>query len=107
MIPRARAVRLKLKVRGALEALCRAPSDPRRDVKRARIALLVSEDAARGPSPRKRELDRALFSNWRKGSAEDGPDGLKESSTGGHDANTGRHEREGRAQNWTTIKKSL
>src|SRR3974377_1670096 len=43
MIPEAREVRLKPKIRKVLEARCRAPSTPQRDVKRARIVLLAAE----------------------------------------------------------------
>jgi hypothetical protein len=43
MIPEAREVRLKPKMRKVLEARCQAPSTPQRDVKRARIALLAAE----------------------------------------------------------------
>jgi hypothetical protein len=39
MIPEAREVRLKPKVRKVLEARCRAPSTAQRDVRRARIVL--------------------------------------------------------------------
>jgi hypothetical protein len=41
MIPKAREVRLTPKLRKVLEARCRAPSTPQRDVKRARIVLLA------------------------------------------------------------------
>jgi len=43
MIPKAREVRLKPKVRKVLEARCRAPTTAQRDVKRARIVLLAAE----------------------------------------------------------------
>jgi len=43
MIPEAREVRLKPKVRKVLEARCRAPTTAQRDVKRARIVLLAAE----------------------------------------------------------------
>src|ERR1700746_1969199 len=43
MIPKAREVRLKPKVRKMLEARCRAPTTTQRDVKRARIVLLAAE----------------------------------------------------------------
>src|ERR1700686_2153945 len=42
MIPKAREVRLKPKVRKVLEARCRAPTTAQRDVKRARIVLLAA-----------------------------------------------------------------
>src|SRR5215471_4188501 len=43
MIPEAREVRLKPKVRKVLEARCRAPSTPQGEVKRARIVLLAAD----------------------------------------------------------------
>jgi Homeodomain-like domain len=43
MIPEAREVRLKPKIRKVLEARCRAPTTAQRDVKRARIVLLAAE----------------------------------------------------------------
>src|SRR5436190_427594 len=43
MIPKAREVRLKPKIRKVLEARCRAPTTAQRDVKRARIVLLAAE----------------------------------------------------------------
>lgn len=43
MVPEAREVRLKPKIRKVLEARCRAPSTPQRDVKQARIVLLAAE----------------------------------------------------------------
>ena len=43
MIPQAREVRLKPKIRKVLEARCRAPSTPQSDVKRAKIVLLAAE----------------------------------------------------------------
>src|ERR1043166_1383273 len=43
MIPEAREVRLKPKVRKVLEARCRAPSTPQGEVRRARIVLLAAD----------------------------------------------------------------
>jgi hypothetical protein len=43
MIPEAREVRLKPKIRKVLEARCRAPTTPQRDVECARIVLLAAE----------------------------------------------------------------
>jgi hypothetical protein len=48
MIPKAREVRLKPKIRNVLEARRRAPTTAQRDATRARIVLL----AADGNSPR-------------------------------------------------------
>src|SRR6516225_3991301 len=42
MIPDAREVRLKPKIRKVLEARCRAPTTAQRDVRRARIVLLAA-----------------------------------------------------------------
>jgi len=44
MIPEAREVHLKPKIRKVLEARCRAPTTPQREVKRARIVLLAAEE---------------------------------------------------------------
>src|SRR6187200_2947328 len=64
MIPKAREVRLKPKVRKVLEARCPAPSTAQRDVRRARIVLLAAEAAAPVRSPRK--WVSAMFRNvWR------------------------------------------
>src|ERR1700722_15314551 len=41
MIPEAREVRLRPKIRKVLEARCRAPSTPQGDLKRAQIVLLA------------------------------------------------------------------
>src|SRR2546429_9857238 len=41
MLPKAREVRLKPKVRKVLEARCRAATTPQRDARRARIVLLA------------------------------------------------------------------
>ena len=43
MIPEAREVRLKPKIRKVLEARCGAPTTPQRDVKRARMILLAAD----------------------------------------------------------------
>jgi transposase-like protein len=72
MIPKAREVRLKPKVRQVLEARCRAMTTAQRDVKRARIAVgrstrLIAEEV--GVQPR-------IFSNWRRRFAEHDLGGL-------------------------------
>jgi transposase len=78
MIPKAREVRLKPKVRKVLEARCRAPTTAQRDVKRARIVLL----AAAGRSTRSIAEDVGvqprIVSNWRRRFADHGLDGLKD-----------------------------
>src|SRR5213075_3276702 len=78
MIPKAREVRLKPRVRKVLEARCRAPTTAQRDVKRARIVLL----AAAGRSTRSIAEDVGvqprIVSNWRRRFAEHGLGGLKD-----------------------------
>src|SRR5215468_5810762 len=78
MIPEAREVRLKPKVRKVLEARCRAPTTAQRDVKRARIVLL----AAAGRSTRSIAADVGIqpriVSKWRRRFAERGLAGLKD-----------------------------
>src|SRR6516165_5447335 len=78
MIPEAREVRLKPKIRKVLEARCRAPSTPQRDAKRARIVLL----AAKGRSTRSIAEEVGgqprIVSNWRRRFADHGLGGLKD-----------------------------
>src|SRR6516162_10025418 len=70
MIPEAREVRLKPKMRKVLEARCRAPSAAQRDVKRARIVLLAAQDRSTrsiakevGVQPRRRRVEFLGFMN--------------------------------------------
>ena len=78
MVPEAREVRLKPKERVVLEARCRAPTPPQRDVSRARIVLL----AAVGRSTRSIAIEVGvqprIVSNWRRRFAEEGLAGLDE-----------------------------
>src|SRR5437870_9934268 len=78
MIPKAREVRLKPKVRKVLEARCRAPSTPQRDVKRARIVLLAAEGRSTRSIAKEVGVQPRIVSNWRRRFAEHGLGGLKE-----------------------------
>src|SRR5213593_1536432 len=78
MIPKAREVRLKPKVRKVLEARCRAPSTPQRDVKRARIVLLAAEGRSTRSIAKEVGVRPRIVSNWRRRFAEHGLGGLKE-----------------------------
>src|SRR2546421_12814350 len=78
MIPRAREVRLKPKVRKVLEARCRAPTTPQRDVKRARIVLLAAEGRSTRSIAEAVGVQPRIVSNWRRRFADHGLGGLKD-----------------------------
>src|SRR6266702_6086034 len=78
MIPIAREVRLKPKVRKVLEARCRAPTTAQRDVKRARIVLLAAEGRSTRSIADEVGVEPRIVSNWRRRFAERGLDGLKD-----------------------------
>src|ERR1700730_9969627 len=78
MIPKAREVRLKPKVRKVLEARCRAPSTPQRDVKRARIVLLAAEGRSTRSIAEEVGVQPRIVSNWRRRFADHGLRGLSE-----------------------------
>jgi len=77
MIPRAREVRLKPKIRKVLEARCRAPSTPQADVKRARIVLLAAEGRSTRSIAEEVGIQPRIVSKWRWRFAEHGLGGLK------------------------------
>jgi transposase len=77
MIPKAREVRLKPKVRKVLEARCRAPTTAQRDVKRARIVLLAAEGRSTRLIAAEVGVQPRIVSNWRRRFAEHGLDGLQ------------------------------
>ena len=77
MIPKAREVRLKPKVRKVLEARCRAPTTAQRDVKRARIVLLAAEGRSTRSIAEQVGVQPRIVSNWRRRFAEHGLGGLK------------------------------
>ena len=79
MIPEAREVRLKPKERKVLEARCRAPSTPQRDVKRARIVLLAAEGRSTRSIAEEVGVQPRIVSNWRRRFADHGLDGLRTS----------------------------
>jgi transposase len=78
MIPKAREVRLKPKVRKVLEARCRAPTTAQRDVKRPRIVLLAAEGRSTRSIAEEVGVEPRIVSNWRRRFAERGLDGLKD-----------------------------
>ena len=78
MIPKAREVRLKPKVRKVLEARCRAPTTAQRDVKRARIVLLAAEGRSTRSIAAEVVVQPRIVSNWRRRFAEHGLGGLKD-----------------------------
>lgn len=80
MIPKARAVRLKPKIRRVLEARCRAPSTPQGDVKRARIVLLASEGRSTRSIAAEVGVEPRIVSNWRRRFADHGLAGLEDRS---------------------------
>jgi hypothetical protein len=66
MIPKAREVRLKPKIRKVLEARRRVPTTPQRDVKRARIVLLAAEGRSTRSIPGEVGVQPRIVSNWRR-----------------------------------------
>src|SRR5712671_6496951 len=78
MIPEAREVRLKPKIRKVLEARCRAPTTPQRDVKRARIVLLAAEGRSTRSIAEEVGVQPRIVSNWRRRFADHGLGGLKD-----------------------------
>jgi transposase len=78
MIPAAREVRLKAKERATLEARCRAPTTPQRDVKRARIVLLAAAGRSTRSIAREVGVQPRIVSLWRHRFADHGLEGLKE-----------------------------
>jgi transposase len=78
MVPEARDVRLKPKIRKVLEARCRAPSTPQRDVRRARIVLLAAEGRSTRSIAEEVGVQPRIVSNWRRRFADHGLGGLKD-----------------------------
>ena len=78
MIPEAREVRLKPKIRKVLEARCRAPSTAQRDVKRAQIVLLAAEGRSTRSIAEEVGVQPRIVSNWRRRFADHGLGGLKD-----------------------------
>lgn len=80
MIAKAREVRVKPKVRKELEARCRAPRTPQRDVKRARIVLLAAEGRSTRSIAAEVGVEPRIVSNWRGRFADHGLAGLEDRS---------------------------
>src|SRR6476619_736646 len=78
MIPRARQVRLKPRIRKALEARCRAPSTAQRDVRRARMVLLAADGRSTRSIAEEVRVQPRIVSNWRRRFADHGLGGLKD-----------------------------
>src|ERR1700757_1007996 len=83
MIPKAREVRLKPKIRKVLEARCRAPSTAQSDVKRARIVLLAADGRSTRSIAEEVGVQPRIVSNWRRRFADHGLDGLQDRPRGG------------------------
>src|SRR3974377_47009 len=83
MIPEAREVRLRPKVRKGLEARCRAPSTPQGDVKRARIVLLAAEGRSTRSIAKEVGVQPRIVSKWRHRFADHGLAGLGNRPHGG------------------------
>jgi transposase len=77
MIPGAREVRLRPKVRKVLEARCRAASTPQGDVKRARIVLLAAEGRSTRSIAKEVGVQPRIVSKWRHRFADHGLAGLE------------------------------
>src|SRR5215510_2175368 len=78
MIPEAREVRLRPKVREVLEARCRAPSTPQGEVKRARIVLLAGEGFSTRSIAKEVGVQPRIVSKWRHRFADHGLAGLND-----------------------------
>jgi hypothetical protein len=76
MIPEAREVRLKPKVRKVLEARCRAPSTPQGEMKRARIVLLAADGRSARSIAKKVGVQPRIVRKWRHRFADHGLAGL-------------------------------
>src|SRR6201982_2858529 len=78
MIPDAREIRLRPKVRKVLEARCRAASTPQGDVKRARIVLLAAEGLSPRSIAKEVGVQPRIVSKWRHRFADHGLAGLED-----------------------------
>ena len=78
MIPKAREVRLKPKVRKVLEARWRAPSTPQSDAARARIVLLAADGRSTRSIAKEVGVQPRIVSKWRHRFADHGLAGLND-----------------------------
>ncbi|HLH95805.1 MAG TPA: IS630 family transposase [Xanthobacteraceae bacterium] len=76
MIPDAREVRLKPKIRKVLEARCRALSTPQSEAKRARIVLLAANGRSTRSIAKEVGVEPRIVSKWRNRFADQGLAGL-------------------------------
>jgi transposase len=76
MVPEAREIRLRPKIRKELEARCRAASTPQGDVKRARIVLLAADGLSTRSIAREVGVQPRIVSKWRHRFADHGLAGL-------------------------------
>jgi transposase len=76
MIPEAGEVRLRPEERTVLEARCRAPTTPQRDVKRARIILLAAAGRSTRAIAREVGVRPRIVSTWRHRFADHGLAGI-------------------------------
>src|SRR5579864_6548328 len=76
MIPEAREVRLRPKIRKVLEARCRAPSTPQGEVKRAQLVLLAAEGPSTRSIAKEVGVQPRIVSKWRHRFADHGLAGL-------------------------------
>src|ERR1700747_2638285 len=77
MIPEAREVRLRPKIRKVLEARCRAPSTPQGAVERARMVLLAAEGRSTRSIAKEVGVQPRIVSKWRHRFADHGLAGLE------------------------------
>jgi len=78
MIPDAREVRLRPKVRRVLEARCRASSTPPSEAKRARIVLLAADGRSTRSIAKEVGVQPRIVSKWRHRFADHGLAGLSD-----------------------------
>jgi transposase len=90
MIPEAREVRLKPKIRKVLEARCRAPTTPQREVRRARIILLAAQGRSTRSIAKEVGVRPRIVSNWRHRFADHGLGGLEEKRRSGRKPSYGK-----------------
>src|ERR1700757_4284420 len=78
MIPEAREVRLKPKIRKVLEARWRAATTPQRDAQRARIVLLAAEGRSTRSIAAEVGVQPRIVSHWRRRFGDHGLGGLED-----------------------------
>ena len=89
MIPEAREVRLRPKIRKVLEARCRASSTPQSDVKRAQIVLLAAEGRSTRSIAKEVGVQPRIVSKWRHRFVDHGLAGLNDRPPPGYARWTG------------------